>query len=372
MPTLHNRFPRVHESSVGVTSYSVCVHIALYKAAQVFNLFNKAGPDFDPIIKSKHESLIKAKQCNTDLGCELKDSSISNPGNTSFINQTGFHNNTLDPAYIDQIVSEDNLSLDSNDTNTDTGETLPVELEMNCTGFSFHTDCMPHIDCSLSIFLLIDVLLLFGLSKMPKCSLVETLSATLEYLQNIVRKWQDYIVLRNKEDKRAVNNDAHVPSPTNDYMEDKITGYFPYSPRHPDTGKFTLSPGRQGRAAIRDSTKKYTFEEYRSPSPVLPTFHEVPLRVNNIQNRSRPMSPKNGRAGKSLLHTVGIHGRQASYSPTRDKKTSNHYTPSTRQTTSYASHRSSNALRSAHYVSSPRRARSPSSPRHSTSDRAAH
>jgi len=390
MPTLHNRFSRVQQSSVGVASHSVIVHVALYNAAHFFNFLNKAVPGFDPIVKSEHESFMKKKQHKTDLGCELKDSTIQNAPNTSFMNQTGLNDNTLDPAYISQIVSED----DSSDYSNNTSEIPPVELEMDCSAFSFHETCMPHIGSSLSIFLIIDILLLFGLHQLPKCSLVETLYATLQYLKHVSEEWQHYILFRNEEHKHVVNDDIDVPSLGNDYVEYETEGDLPESPtlssisshksfspmnspRRPDITKFNFFPGRQGRAATQDSKKIYSFDNNRSPSPVLPTFNENSLSIHNILNRSRRMSPKSGRAGNSSLHTVGVQNRRSSYSPTRDKKTFNHLTPGSRPTTSYASknnasHRSSGTSRSDNRSSSPTRSRSNYSPRHSTSERAAH
>ena len=295
MPTFDNRFSRVRQSSVGVATYTVGMNIALFNAAQVFNFLSKAGPNVDSIIKSKHETLMKAKQCNTDLGCEFKDSTTSNSQNTP----TGSDNKTIsnvpNSTYINQIKPENVSSGEPKNASTHTDETPPIELQLECNGFLFQEHCMPYIERSLSITLLIDILLFIGLSKLPKCSLVGTLLSVLEYLKHVLQKWQNHI-LTNNPDNSAVteflSNDAYVPLPRSDYIEQKPSGKtagdLPDSSTLSSIRPHTSIAERQGRPATREDTTQYGFELNRSPSPIFPTFpnfHGNPVRGQD----TRPM-----------------------------------------------------------------------------------
>ena len=285
MPKKHERFSHVCASNFGVTSYSamstVGFHFALMQAGHVFDYLSRAGPNFDSQIKFDYQNRTRSNNCDPDLGCEFKD-----PRNT---NQTDSSNDTDDQR----------------------------ELERDCDGFSIQEHCMPHIECSLSIFLLVDILILMGLKNLPDCSLVQALSRALEDLEKIITKWKDYILVTSKPSDFALGNNEHgsaIRSDSNslDICTDSATGAIrtdsnslairPYSNEFAVTG--AIRPEQRGRPATRSFTKQYTFEKNRSPSPVLPVFRRS---THVIESAWAPYGPKWAKGlGVGPLCTKGL------------------------------------------------------------------
>jgi len=316
MPKKHERFSHVCASNFGVTSYSamstVGFHFALMQAGHVFDYLSRAGPNFDSQIKFDYQNRTRSNNCDPDLGCEFKD-----PRNT---NQTDSSNDTDDQR----------------------------ELERDCDGFSIQEHCMPHIECSLSIFLLVDILILMGLKNLPDCSLVQALSRALEDLEKIITKWKDYILVTSKPSDFALGNNEHgsaIRSDSNslDICTDSATGAIrtdsnslairPYSNEFAVTGAIrpdsatgaiqpysnslairpysnefavtgAIRPEQRGRPATRSFTKQYTFEKNRSPSPVLPVFRRS---THVIESAWAPYGPKWAKGlGVGPLCTKGL------------------------------------------------------------------
>jgi len=290
MPKKHERFSHVCASNFGVTSYSamstVGFHFALMQAGHVFDYLSRAGPNFDSQIKFDYQNRTRSNNCDPDLGCEFKD-----PRNT---NQTDSSNDTDDQR----------------------------ELERDCDGFSIQEHCMPHIECSLSIFLLVDILILMGLKNLPDCSLVQALSRALKDLEKIITKWKDYILVTSKPSDFALGNNEHgsairpdsnslaIRTDSNSLAirPDSATGAIqPYSNSlaiRPDSNSLAIRPEQRGRPATRSFTKQYTFEKNRSPSPVLPVFRRS---THVIESAWAPHGPKWAKGlGVGPLCTKGL------------------------------------------------------------------
>ena len=308
MPKKHERFSHVCASNFGVTSYSamstVGFHFALMQAGHVFDYLSRAGPNFDSQIKFDYQNRTRSNNCDPDLGCEFKD-----PRNT---NQTDSSNDTDDQR----------------------------ELERDCDGFSIQEHCMPHIECSLSIFLLVDILILMGLKNLPDCSLVQALSRALEDLEKIITKWKDYILVTSKPSDFALGNNEYgsaiatgaIQPYSNEFAvtvairPDSATGAIQsYSNSlairtdsnslairpdsatgaiRTDSNSLAIRPEQRGRPATRSFTKQYTFEKNRSPSPVLPVFRRS---THVIESAWAPYGPKWAKGlGVGPLCTKGL------------------------------------------------------------------
>jgi len=380
MPTFDNRFSRVRQSSVGVTSYTLGMHVALYHASQIFNILGTAGHNMDSKIQSNHKTLMEENNRKHDLGCEVKNSTYSKPQHT---NQTGSDKNMFsngrDSTDINQQCAANHSLLEPQNDSTHTDETYMRELERDCSGFSIKNHCMPYINSCLSITLLIDILLLIGLSNLPDCSLVKTLLSALKYLQHVFQVWQRFL-LTKQTDHSAVTpflrNDAYMPASRNPYIEQKPSCKtacdLPDSPTLSSIRSQTSVADRQGRSVTREDTNVYDFGVNRSPSPVFPEFPTFAARGQHTQDHTRPMSPRTRRTGYSLLHKAAVPNRQASYSPVRHNSTLNHQlrvqSPRSRQANSHSrTVRSSSGSRKATHLTTTTRGRTLASPRHSTS-----